>query len=557
MSQLAHFNVVGAIVDDEGNSISPIAKIILSGDPTTYNTTINPSISNGTVTASPNSAIAGTAITLTISPNGGHQLKAGSLKAYETGNTSNTVTIVGNQFTMPAHNVTVTAEFEPIPITVTGITIQNPPATIEYNAGEVLDLTGLVVTLSKSNSTSENIALADFSANDLSTNPANGATLATTNTAVTITHGASSLSVDQNITVNPAHTVTVNCGTNGTCGGGGIYTEGATATVYAVADDGYLIDKWKVNGTENSALSGVQNGNGGFFVIANTVVDISFKRDPAKAFLTLSCGAGGGCSIDPNEIVHNIGSEVTLTLTPNSGKKVASVSNATKVSNTEYTITMDADKTVAVVFVDIPTYDLTIDCGIGGTCTPDHANPYDEGDTALITITPDLRKQIKSVTGATKVDDTTYKVVMDAAKTVTVEFEDAPVSLVTDKPILKQNEELKVTIKNLAAIYEGETVEFWLNSDPIKLGEATVLYGSATVTALVPCGVQPGDHTVTARINGVNVGTPVTVTVLSSPACPAASPNTGIGRNLVTILTVAVVVILIGASGLLKFKQQG
>jgi len=69
----------------------------------------------GTVTVSPIEAQAGDTITLTITPDNGKQLKAGSLK-YNDGNTD--YPINGTSFTMPAANVTVKAEFEDVPTPV-------------------------------------------------------------------------------------------------------------------------------------------------------------------------------------------------------------------------------------------------------------------------------------------------------------------------------------------------------------------------------------------------------------------------------------------------------
>ncbi|WP_319506678.1 PGF-pre-PGF domain-containing protein [uncultured Methanolobus sp.] len=87
-------------------------------------------------------------------------------------------------------------------ITVTGVTVQTAPAKVTYNDAEELDLTGLVVTLAKSDTSTEDIAFADFGTNDLTTDPVNGTALTTANSIVTITHGTSGEDVTQLITVN-------------------------------------------------------------------------------------------------------------------------------------------------------------------------------------------------------------------------------------------------------------------------------------------------------------------------------------------------------------------
>ena len=82
-----------------------------SGDtPVTYTITIANGITNGTVTANPASATAGSTVTLTITPAVGY-----SLNSISAATGSNTVTLSGTgntkTFTMPAGNVTVNASF--------------------------------------------------------------------------------------------------------------------------------------------------------------------------------------------------------------------------------------------------------------------------------------------------------------------------------------------------------------------------------------------------------------------------------------------------------------
>ena len=74
---------------------------------TKYNVNIS-ATTNGTVTADPTSAEAGTTITLTVTPAGGYVLDALTV----TDASSNPVTVTDNKFTMPASDVTVTATFK-------------------------------------------------------------------------------------------------------------------------------------------------------------------------------------------------------------------------------------------------------------------------------------------------------------------------------------------------------------------------------------------------------------------------------------------------------------
>ncbi|MBR0487846.1 MAG: InlB B-repeat-containing protein [Treponema sp.] len=78
---------------------------------TSYTVAIASGIANGTVTASPTSATAGTEITLTATPSDGYQLTAFTVTDAD----GAAVTVTDNKFTMPESNVTVTATFTALP----------------------------------------------------------------------------------------------------------------------------------------------------------------------------------------------------------------------------------------------------------------------------------------------------------------------------------------------------------------------------------------------------------------------------------------------------------
>lgn len=81
-----------------------------------YNITIG-TLANGSVTADKATAAEGDTVTLTVTPEAGYRLADGSLKvSYGNGAA---VSVSGGEntytFLMPTANVTVTAEFEPVP----------------------------------------------------------------------------------------------------------------------------------------------------------------------------------------------------------------------------------------------------------------------------------------------------------------------------------------------------------------------------------------------------------------------------------------------------------
>ena len=85
-----------------------------------YSVTIDHNIENGTVTANPTSATAGTEIALTATPNKDYQFSSWTVTKEGGG----TVEVTNNIFTMPASNVTVSATFVAIPQLATPTNLQ-------------------------------------------------------------------------------------------------------------------------------------------------------------------------------------------------------------------------------------------------------------------------------------------------------------------------------------------------------------------------------------------------------------------------------------------------
>lgn len=78
-----------------------------------YAITIDPGISNGTVSASANQGFEGATISLTATPSTGYAFDEWTV--YKTGDPSTEVTVTSNSFTMPAYPVTVSASFVAVP----------------------------------------------------------------------------------------------------------------------------------------------------------------------------------------------------------------------------------------------------------------------------------------------------------------------------------------------------------------------------------------------------------------------------------------------------------
>jgi len=94
----------------------------------------------------------------------------------------------------------------PDTVTVTGITIKNQPIYLSYTHGDTLDLTGLVVTLTYDDATTENVPVGHFADKNITANPSQGNSLVRSThdgRPVVITYGdLTTLGTDKMI-VNP------------------------------------------------------------------------------------------------------------------------------------------------------------------------------------------------------------------------------------------------------------------------------------------------------------------------------------------------------------------
>ena len=89
--------------------------------------------------------------------------------------------------------------------TVTGVAIKAAPDKVAYTEGDALDLSGLIVTLTYSNGTTKDIALANFADNKITVSPKAGDVLDAGDKEIVIT--VNGKTVKQAITVNKKETV--------------------------------------------------------------------------------------------------------------------------------------------------------------------------------------------------------------------------------------------------------------------------------------------------------------------------------------------------------------
>lgn len=243
--------------------------------PATYSVTMQDD-GNGTASANPSNAAAGTQITITATPDNGYQFKQWvviSGGAVLSSTTTNPAT-----FNMPAGNVTIKAEFEPVVV---------PPTQITFTAAQTggtsntTDSTGIVLTFSQ--------AVTGLTANDISITDDTGAAIkgALTGSGTTWTIALTSVTAQGNVTVSAAdfgnysiltgsqtvavyqgarHTLSVNVVTVCGSGSGSVsiqnqqasYRPGASITVTATAISPYEFLKWVT--TDDLTAAAVQDG---------------------------------------------------------------------------------------------------------------------------------------------------------------------------------------------------------------------------------------------------------------------------------------------------------
>ncbi len=162
-------NAVSAEIGGTCGFTSIVINYVYTGA-TMYDITIDSGISNGSVSADMNKAKEGVTVTLTATPASGYALD--SWNVYKTGESSTTVTISNNSFTMPAYPVTVSASFAAVPtitmnttsitdVAAAGVSATATSAYNLINGASNSDVTitcdGTVVTAASKNATAGSI----------------------------------------------------------------------------------------------------------------------------------------------------------------------------------------------------------------------------------------------------------------------------------------------------------------------------------------------------------------------------------------------------------------
>ena len=255
-------------------------------------------------------------------------------------------------------------------------------------------------------------------------------------------------------------------------------TEGSSATISLIPDEGNRIKLLKVNNTDvTSSLS--NNSYTISNITINTSVEVEFEAIPPTTY-TLSIKATGngsatysGTSIKntTKSFTVNEGTSCTITFSPDDGYRIKTlkVNGSAVTASTSYTVTVNADTSVEVEFEAIPptTYTLSIKATGNGSATYGTTSirnttstfAINEGTSISVSFSPDTGYRIKSLKVnnsdvTSKVTNNSYTMSVTSDTMVEVEFEKIP-----DEPDVPKTYTLSIRAKgNGIATYNGETI---------------------------------------------------------------------------------------------------
>ena len=218
----------------------------------------------------------------------------------------------------------------------------------------------------------------------------------TASITATATVGGASASCLVTVQEAPATTYSISISASptegGTVSGSGQYEESATATVTAVANEGFRFLEWTEAGTQISteaSLTFTVTNDRTLTAIFEPISGPAPGPTPKPTYTINVSTAEGGTASGGGE--YEQGSSVTLTATPENGYRfIAWTENDEQISTDEnYTFIADRDRTLVAKFTPIPkpTYTVQVSSTQGGVA--EGGGSYKEGEFITVNAVPD------------------------------------------------------------------------------------------------------------------------------------------------------------------------
>ena len=376
---------------------------------------------NGTASASPDKAVAGTEIRLTATPKEGYHFK-------EWQAISGNVTIKDNKFTMPDGNVEVKAIFEK----------DAPPAPTEYTVTVTNDGNGTA-----SASPAKAVAGAEIT---LTAMPNEGyyfkewqvisGGVSIKNNKFTMPNNNVEVKAIFEEDTPPApteHTVTVTSSGNGTASASPAKAvAGAEITLSATPDKGYHLKEWQV-------ISGGVSIKDNKFLMPDSNVEVKaiFEEDappaPTEHTVTVTSSGNGTASASPAKAVA--GAEITLSATPDKGyhlKEWQVISGGVSIKDNKF-LMPDSNVEVKAIFEEdappAPTeHTVTVTSSGNGTASASPAKAV-AGAEITLSATPDKGYHLKEwqvISGGVSIKDNKFLMPDSNVEVKAIFEEDAP-----------------------------------------------------------------------------------------------------------------------------------
>ena len=211
---------------------------------------------------------------------------------------------------------------------------------------------------------------------------------------------------DYKLTVFSSYTITANASpaNAGTITGGGTYNAGATATLTATANTGYVFSQWSDGNTQNPRTITV-TGDATYTAIFNQVqtYSITVNANPANG----GSVTGGG--------TYNENATATLTATANTGYTFRQWSDGN--AQNPCTVTVTSNATYTAVFDALASYTINTNITPAGAGTVSGGGTYYENDGCTLTATANTGYAFTNWSDGNTSNPRTFTVTGDATYT--------------------------------------------------------------------------------------------------------------------------------------------